>query len=130
MHGIRYLDIRAANYSGEFWVNHGQFQVHPLIEILQNITAFLTQSPNEVLFVDFHEFPVGFSDSQTHIALANFIQKELGPFLVSRNQADINVTPNQMKSLGKNIILGYANDATRNQFDFLWKNVNHVRSYI
>lgn len=47
IHGIRYLDIRAAYYpetKEKFWVNHGEFRVRPMNEILQDVKQFVQET--------------------------------------------------------------------------------------
>jgi hypothetical protein len=61
IHGVRYLDIRAAYYTdrdGVWWVNHGLIPVHPLQSVFDDVRTFL-QNTNEIVILDFHEFPVG-----------------------------------------------------------------------
>jgi hypothetical protein len=61
IYGVRYLDIRAAYYEDrdtEWWVNHGLISIHPLQTVLDDVRTFL-QNTNEIVILDFHEFPVG-----------------------------------------------------------------------
>jgi hypothetical protein len=58
---VRYLDIRAAYYKNRedvWWVNHGAMPIHPLKTVFDDVQTFL-QNTNEIVILDFHEFPVG-----------------------------------------------------------------------
>lgn len=61
IHGIRYIDLRVGYYRSDkvkFWANHGISRLHPLVDILHQIKDFV-ESTNEIVVVDFQEFPVG-----------------------------------------------------------------------
>lgn len=58
MHGVRYLDIRPAYYSGSFWVNHDFVKIHHLNKILRQVRDFV-HATNEIVLLDFKEFPHG-----------------------------------------------------------------------
>lgn len=67
----------------QFWINHAQERITELRPVLQDVARFLRMSPSEVVIVDFHRFPVGFSgkfqqSAVRHRWLANLINEELG----------------------------------------------------
>lgn len=76
MHGIRYLDMRVGYYrsnENKFWVNHGISRLHPLSEVLSQVKEFVA-STNEIVILDFQEFPVGFGrGTDVHKQLAFFL---------------------------------------------------------
>ncbi|KAF4533074.1 hypothetical protein B566_EDAN002637, partial [Ephemera danica] len=84
--GARYIDIRVGYYRDKavrLWVNHGPVKVTALQPILRDVRRFLLLSPGEVVILDFHRFPVGFSKSWQrstvrHRRLATMIRDELG----------------------------------------------------
>lgn len=65
------------------WINHGPVRVTALQPILRDIRRFLLLSPGEIVIVDFHRFPIGFSGAWQkgairHRRLATMIRDELG----------------------------------------------------
>ncbi|CAB3371354.1 Hypothetical predicted protein [Cloeon dipterum] len=84
--GARYLDLRVGYYerkNEQFWINHARERITELRPVLQDVARFMRMSPNEVVIVDFHRFPVGFSGkfqkyAVRHRWLANLINEELG----------------------------------------------------
>lgn len=85
LHGLRYLDIRVGYYrrgEPQFWANHGISRQQPLDQVLRNIYDFVTET-NEIVVVDFQEFPVGFGKTMTiHQKLVTFIKAEIGDMVV------------------------------------------------
>lgn len=81
--GIRYLDLRVGYYRSnthKFWANHGISRLHPLRDILQQVKDFI-DSTNEIVILDFQEFPVGFRNSiEVHRQLVMFLTQELGDY--------------------------------------------------
>jgi hypothetical protein len=69
MYGIRYIDIRVGFYrkNNEFWANHGIAKQHLLVEILRQIKEFAIRT-NEIIIIDFQEFPVGKSSMLSQIS--------------------------------------------------------------
>ena len=61
INGIRYLDIRVGYYPNtdeKWYLNHGLVRIHPLRDVLEDVETFMQQS-NEIVILDFHEFPSG-----------------------------------------------------------------------
>jgi hypothetical protein len=70
-------------FSVRLWVNHGPVRITALQPILKDIRRFLLLSPGEVVILDFHRFPIGFTSAFQHGAirhrrLATMIRDELG----------------------------------------------------
>ena len=128
MHGIRYIDIRVGFYRGtdeKFFANHGIARLHPLADILRQIKDFV-DATNEIVVVDFQEFPVGFrKDLSIHQQLVNFLHKEVGTYAADPSltwQASLEDIWRQ----GKNIIIGYDHESIAAEFDnILWRSVRH-----
>jgi hypothetical protein len=59
------LDLRVGYYRSndeKFWANHGITRLQPLTDILKQVKDFV-DSTNEIVILDFQEFPVGFRNS-------------------------------------------------------------------
>lgn len=80
VHGIRYLDIRVGYYrsnENKFWANHGISRIHPLADILRQVKEFV-DSTNEIVILDFQEFPVGFGrGTDIHQQLSFFLFQQV-----------------------------------------------------
>lgn len=80
VHGIRYLDIRVGYYRSndeKFWANHGISRLHPLSNVLQQVKEFV-DATNEIVILDFQEFPVGFGKgTDVHKQLAFFLFQQV-----------------------------------------------------
>lgn len=80
VHGIRYLDIRVGYYRSNdehFWANHGISRIHPLSDILRQAKEFV-DSTDEIIILDFQEFPVGFSRGlEIHKQLLFFLYQQV-----------------------------------------------------
>lgn len=106
--GIRYLDIRPAYYplgTIKFWVNHGVSRVQPMEQVLRDVYNFVSES-NEIVIVDFHQFPVGFTSHEIHQKLVNFVNETIGNMIVVSKSGW--ATPiNEIWEGKTRIILGY-----------------------
>lgn len=61
-----------------FWVNHDLIKVRPLLPILREIKQFLSKARGEIVVLDFHRFPVGFSGRHArHNRLVELLSEEL-----------------------------------------------------
>lgn len=81
VHGIRYVDMRVGYYRSnneKFWANHGISRLHPLSDVLRQVKEFV-DATNEIVILDFQEFPVGFGKSiDIHKQLAFFLFQQVG----------------------------------------------------
>ncbi|KAG5667980.1 hypothetical protein PVAND_015938 [Polypedilum vanderplanki] len=84
-HGIRYLDLRIGYYRSndeKFWANHGITRIQPLSDVLKQVKDFV-DATNEIVILDFQEFPVGFRNSfETHQQLVMYLFQELSNYAV------------------------------------------------
>lgn len=80
IHGIRYIDLRIGYYRSndeKFWANHGISRLHPLSEVLRQVKEFV-EATNEIVILDFQEFPVGFGrGTEVHKQLAFFLFQQV-----------------------------------------------------
>ena len=124
--GIRYLDIRVAYYPTTpelFWVNHDIIRIRPLTSVLDSVLSFV-QKYKEIVIMDFHRFPVGFTSTAIHELLYEYVTSRVGTVLAPRSLYP-NVTPNQLWDLRKYVLLTYSDDFN-NQRELLWPGVTHV----
>lgn len=80
VHGIRYLDMRIGYYRSnehKFWANHGISRIHPLTDVLRQVKSFV-DSTDEIVILDFQEFPVGFgTGTDIHKQLSFFLFQQV-----------------------------------------------------
>lgn len=127
LHGVRYLDLRAAFYrrqQPQFWINHAVFRMNPMVRLLQQIRDFVRET-NEIVIVDFHGFEVGIDlDFEIHNQLVHLIKRELGD-LMAPPSLTWNATMKDVWLQKKTIILSY-NHPYVTRFDtLLWPGVMH-----
>ncbi|KAL1455205.1 hypothetical protein WDU94_009316 [Cyamophila willieti] len=85
--GIRSVDLRVAYYSvksndsSKLWLNHGVQRICPFSNIVNDIKTFM-QNTKEIVILDMHQFPVGFTLHtpfvHPHDILVDYLKKELG----------------------------------------------------
>jgi hypothetical protein len=144
MYGIRYIDIRVGFYrkNNEFWANHGIAKQHLLVDILRQIKEFAIRT-NEIIIIDFQEFPVGkfsmlsrisfkslavifcqgFRHYEIHGMLVKLIQETIGELMVSPSLT-WNTRLDEIWKSKRNIIVGYDYVSVVNDFNnLLWQSV-------
>lgn len=129
MHGIRYLDLRVGHYrkfDHAFYIVHSVIKFQPLIEVLEAVKSFVEET-NEIVIIDFQEFPVGFhpNATQIHQKLVQFIYDVMKDHLIEPF-GTWDVTMNDLWEKKGNVIIGY--DKAGVQFEnreMLWQSVEH-----
>jgi hypothetical protein len=126
IHGIRYIDLRVGYYRStkeKFWANHGISRLHALTDIFSQIKEFV-DATNEIVIVDFQEFPVGFKGVDTHKQLVFFIFQELSEYAVDPDLT-WDASLGDIWRSGKRIILAYDNyNIVQNEgLGILWTSV-------
>lgn len=81
-----------------------------LIPILKDVASFLKYSPDEIIILDFHRFPVGFKSAVIHRQLLEVIQDELGDFIIERPLIQGKLTLREIWETNKRIIISYSED--------------------
>lgn len=127
VHGIRYIDLRVGYYRSndeKFWANHGISRLHPLSAVLSQIKQFV-EATNEIVILDFQEFPVGFGRSQDiHKQLSFYIFQQLQDYAVD---VDLSweATLGEIWRSGKRVIVAYDNFGIVNSdgHGILWQSV-------
>lgn len=128
IHGIRYVDIRVAHYPNtdeKWWINHGSARYQPLHTLFSAVRRFVEET-NEIIFMDFHGFPIGFEELATHDLLLIYVQDQIGDMLLREDMVPPNPTPNQIWATNKTVILTYQVDSISQQHPFLWPYLIHV----
>ncbi|CAG7653048.1 unnamed protein product [Allacma fusca] len=124
--GVRYLDVRVGHYPSstgeEFWVNHDLVKIRELKNLLQDVLKFVTEF-KEVVFMDFHRFPQGFTSESIHEKLYDFLLEHLGDVLAPRSLT-IDATLNQLLNAKKYVVLTY-NDDFYTKRNLLWSPLQH-----
>ena len=129
-YGIRYLDIRVSYSASDehvFWMVHGLVRMHPLIEGVRDVRAFLDATTHEIVIFDLHGFEAGFDredrSDEAHRALIDFLIGEFGDHLAPRAMGE-DVTAGQLVAAGRRLLLTY-NDDRFLWDDLLWPGVDH-----
>lgn len=129
VHGIRYLDMRVGYYrsnSEKFWANHGISRLHPLSDILQQVKEFV-DATNEIVILDFQEFPVGFSGkSDVHRQFAFYLFQQLQDYGANPDLG-WDATLDEIWRAGNRIIVAYDHfGMVQNEnLGLLWQSVRH-----
>jgi len=127
--------VRVAHYPDteeKFWVNHSKYRIAPMIYLLRDVKKFVEES-SEIVFLDFHNFPIGFCDPSIHYELMEFVLRELEEHLVPHT-VGTDVTPNDLWRLNRSIILtyadkGYLEKAIPKHRNVLWPYLIHVNTH-
>jgi hypothetical protein len=114
MGGIRYLDLRACFIQNDWYTQH--FLVGTRTQdLLNDIQAFMLESPGEVLVVELGEL----IPEDQELLLINMFQATLGPWLAPR--MDLNeTTVGEMVKNQERIVLLYPETNFTSNFTFLW----------
>lgn len=118
LHGIRYLDLRIGYYrrgEPQFWANHGISRQQPLEQVLRDIYDFVMET-NEIVIVDFQEFPVGFGKTLAiHKNLIQYVKQTIGDMVLDLSDT-WRSTFERIWAQPKRIILGYDHIAVVDEF--------------
>lgn len=125
---IRYIDLRIGFYRNtpeKFWANHGIAKLHPLTNILTQIKQFV-DATNEIVIVDFQEFPIGFSNQDVHNQFVFFLFEQMAEYAADSSLTwDSNI--DDIWKNHKRVILGYDNYgvAQNDELGILWQSARH-----
>ncbi|KAL0275470.1 UNVERIFIED_CONTAM: hypothetical protein PYX00_003308 [Menopon gallinae] len=130
VYGIRFLDLRIGYYTQvkekedlRFWINHDLLGVQPLIPVLRDIKRFAESSPEEVIVLDFHRFPVGFkrkTAAAIHRDLVSLIGWELGDLILPRPKNASELTLEDIWKTKQRIVISYNNENSVRETPWLW----------
>jgi len=123
-YGIRYLDVRVGFYPDKtpsFWINHNYAKINPLATLVDDVKLFM-QGSREVVIIDFHRFPKGFDEPESHAKLVEYVERELGEYMAPSN-IGAHVTLDQLWAINKTLIVAYAHGTTRAAHPLLWPSI-------
>jgi hypothetical protein len=85
----------------------------------------------EIVILDFHRFPVGFSQNtlrnrETHDRLVKLLSDKLSDYMVPSSFGPM-TTMNDLWAINRTLIIVYADDWTRSSHPFLWPSIPQVR---
>jgi hypothetical protein len=133
-------------------MNHNYARINPLRALMEDLKAFLKGlicfphkicvtkftfvlsfiflATRELVVLDFHRFPVGFSQNvrknrETHAELVSLLQAELGEFMVPSN-VGVSANLSYLWSINRTLIVTYADDYTRSNHPLLWPSIPQV----
>ncbi|XP_077295118.1 PI-PLC X domain-containing protein 2-like [Arctopsyche grandis] len=123
VHGIRYLDFRIGYYSSvksffvrssqirdkRFWINHDVIKVTNLVPVLRDVRKFMELTTDEIVVLDIHRLPYGFSENNKiltdrHTILIEILQREFGHMAVDFNEVMSAVSDSENRSTVKDIL--------------------------
>uniref|UniRef100_T1JAD7 Phosphatidylinositol-specific phospholipase C X domain-containing protein n=1 Tax=Strigamia maritima TaxID=126957 RepID=T1JAD7_STRMM len=123
VYGIRSFDLRIGSYPSkpdEFWVNHDKTQMQPFRSILEDIKTVIN-STKEIVILDFHGFPVGFTNSSTHNRFISLLIEELAQWMVPRSLKHHVLS--QLWACDKRIVVMYSHQIYY-EYDLLWRGLS------
>ncbi|XP_031839276.1 PI-PLC X domain-containing protein 1 isoform X1 [Nomia melanderi] len=127
IHGVRFLDIRVGHYplsSEIWWTNHGPlYRSVPLKTVIDQVKQFLNNT-EEIVIMDFHEFPVGFNDIAIHRKLVSYLEDKFQDYFLANSHGWF-ATLNDIWSSGKRLIIGYRHTRIVQERDSVWPCVQH-----
>lgn len=84
------------------------------------------EETKEIVFLDFHGFPIGFTSRLIHDELFQFLWKIIGKHLVPKSVPASQLTPNTLWRTNKTIIVTYAESSISSLNEHLWPYLVHV----
>ncbi|CAL8107594.1 unnamed protein product [Orchesella dallaii] len=127
INGIRSLDVRVGYYPNtdeKFYTNHDQVRIRPLQALIDDVKKFALET-GEIVLLDFHRFPVGFTSPAVHTEFVEYLQRELGEVLAPKSLT-LSATPEQFWALNKTVVALYSEDSIASQYDILWPGVQQA----
>lgn len=125
-HGIRYLDLRVGHYPDtpeKFWINHDMFRIRPLGEILADVKRFVRET-KEVVFLDFHRFPIGFNSS-VHKDFVKVVETTFKNMMAPKTFT-ANTTLDTLWRRNLSLVVAYADTESQLLSPYLWPPFSQV----
>lgn len=89
-----------------FWINHDLIKVRPLVPVIQQLKEYLEKAKDEIVIIDFHRFPLGFSGRiARHVQLVDYLELELKEYAISYSNETL--TLNDIWDTNKRLIISY-----------------------
>ncbi|KAK6631709.1 hypothetical protein RUM43_013773 [Polyplax serrata] len=133
VYGIRFLDLRIGYYPQSsdpklrFWINHDMLRVRPLLPVLKDVVEFSRASPDEIIILDFHRFPSGFSGTNgpaVHRELLELLKNELKSLTIPRPLSQTKLKLEEIWNSDKRIVVSYSEDNFVWEMPWLWSSVS------
>ncbi|GFT00914.1 PI-PLC X domain-containing protein 1, partial [Nephila pilipes] len=125
VYGLRYFDLRIGYYKnipGKYFINHNFLKTnHTVKSVLEQVKKFLMKGKKEIIILDFHDFPHGFTSYDIHQNLINLIHSILGPLLIPHDAR--NGTLKDIWESGKNVIVSYEYKFENGIPEYLWPRI-------
>lgn len=102
-----------------------KYRIRPLITLLEDVKRFVEET-KEIVFLDFHGFPIGFTSRLIHDELFQFLWKVIGKHMVPKTVPASQLTPNMLWRTNKTIIVTYAEGSISSLNEHLWPYLVHV----
>lgn len=124
---LRFLDLRLAYNDKEkhirdkVWIAHGMVQIDiPLVDVLQQVLAFILSTKQEIIVLDFHRFEEGLHESLPdidgrHATIEQLILDYLSAFMVPVEMG-VSKSIRELVSMNKRVFVGYARDKRDRRF--------------
>uniref|UniRef100_T1HBM1 Varsurf_PPLC domain-containing protein n=1 Tax=Rhodnius prolixus TaxID=13249 RepID=T1HBM1_RHOPR len=135
VYGIRYLDFRIGYYPSKknvsesdhscFWINHDLIKVRPLVPVIQQLKEYLEKAKDEIVIIDFHRFPLGFSGRiARHVQLVDYLELELKEYAISYSNETL--TLNDIWDTNKRLIISYGDKSIAREHEWLWPPIRQL----
>lgn len=101
----------------------------PLKLLLKDVRKFVLET-NELVFLDFHQFTVGFDGADSlyiHRLLVAFLLSELHDAIVPKS-VTLSGTPRQIWDSERNVVIFYSDAQIASNYSMLWPGVYQVRN--
>ncbi|KAI5736279.1 hypothetical protein M8J76_001711 [Diaphorina citri] len=138
VYGIRYVNLQTSYYSLKkkqrgpvdemnFYISNDMIRIRPLLPVLQDIRRFLEISQHEIVFLDFHRFPIGMKALAHHKVLIDLIEKEFGDLAFPRPDYFLKVpTLETIWKENKRLIIFYGEEPRLAKASpILWEPLHH-----
>lgn len=103
-------------------------RVRPLLPVLKDVVEFSRASPDEIIILDFHRFPSGFSGTNgpaVHRELLELLKNELNSLTIPRPLSQTKLKLEEIWNSDKRIVVSYSED------NFVWGEIiNFVMAQI
>ncbi|WP_166219654.1 phospholipase [Pseudomonas atagonensis] len=126
--GARAFDIRLGCTAGPvtpvFYFHHNGLQSHRILdELIDAVTDFLDQNPDEFIVLDFHELADG-AKPFDYRSLNSLLMRKLGSRLVSPMDAHLTIGQLKAASTSRRIVMA-APSKPGLDFDYFWTRIPH-----
>ncbi|XP_035223126.1 PI-PLC X domain-containing protein 1-like [Stegodyphus dumicola] len=110
IYGLRYFDLRIGYYTHseeKYYINHNFLRTeHSVKSVLHEVLQFINAT-KEVVILDFHKFPIGFSQESIHYGLMDIIVRTLGAYLIPSTPSYHSMTFRQLWKENKRVLVSY-----------------------